>query len=91
MSSSVKTFLAFAAFCALALGAAAARGLLLVSPEASEVEAASSEVVAAGGEDPCPKLKLEDARSTAPRIQHSVENRARMPVPGYRTVGKPKR
>jgi hypothetical protein len=91
MSSSVKTFLAFAVFCALALRAAAARGLLLVSPEASEVEVAGSEVVAAGGEDFCPKLKLENARSTAPSTQHRVEKRVRMSVLGYRAVGKPKR
>jgi hypothetical protein len=79
MSSSVKTFLAFAAFCALVLRAAAARGLLLVSPpEASEVEAAGSEVVAAGGEAFWAKLKPEDARSTAPSTQHRVEELVRM-------------
>jgi len=92
MSSSVKTFLAFAAFCALVLRAAAARGLLPVSPpEASEVEAAGSEVVAAGGEAFWAKLKPEDARSTAPSTQHRVEELVRMSALGYRAVGKRKR
>jgi hypothetical protein len=86
MSSSVKTFLAFAAFCDLVLPQPQPEDDC--SPEASEVEAAGSEVVAAGGEAFWAKLKPEDTRSTAPSTQHGVEELGRLSALGYRASWK---
>jgi hypothetical protein len=79
MSSSVKTFLAFAAFC----------DLVLPQPQPEDdCSPEASEVVAAGGEAFWAKLKPEDTRSTAPSTQHGVEELGRLSALGYRASWK---